>query len=1115
MLPGVDGHLLSSTLVERRVSLSVDTLVAERVRRELVGWRERCRALGPASSLRALLQHGAAPLAAALGFDPPAAVEAAGPALAATLLAGGHAVALLVAPWGEPLDPLWRLAVTQALSRASNWCLLFDGLHLRIVDAGRLYARRHAQFDLDLAIDHPRAFAALWCTARASSLTADAADAGSLHALVAASDRHASAVCRSLRDGVLTASGDVLQALVTGRPAARLPPVGDSFEQALTIVYRMLFLLFAEARALVPLWHPVYRESYSLETLRDLAERSGRTPGLWDALRAMARLAHAGCHAGDLRVTPFNGRLFAPARTPLAERRDLDDEAARRAVLALSTRPAPDRVGRERIAYRELGVEQLGAVYETLLDYTPRIERASQARGRARTPLRTTVTLESGSGVRKATGTFYTPQPIADYLVRRTLGPLVRDATPDRIFQLRIVDPAMGSGAFLVAACRYLAGAYEEALVRAGGCHASDIDDAERVTIRRTIAERCLYGVDLNPMAVQLARLSLWLATLAVDRPLSFLDHRLQTGDSLLGAWLANLRHPPDTRKRARADAALPNLPLFGDDTIVEALRETLPMRFTLESTPNDTLAQVRAKERAFAALTAREAALSRWKRVAHLWCAAWFTASERAAPASAFGSLSDAILSGRSALPGHTADRLLDAANRAAEAFRFFHWELEFPEVFFDGDGRRLPRAGFDAVIGNPPWDMMRADAGAPAARASARETVAAMLRFTRDAGVYTAQSDGHANRYQLFVERAMALTRPGGRFGLVLPSGLATDHGSARLRRRLLARCDADALIGIDNHLGVFPIHRSMRFLLLTASAGSPTTRLACRTGVSDPSELESIGEEPADASPWFPVRITPAWLERVSGPGLAIPAVRDATDLAIIERAASLFPPLGSEAGWSARFGRELNASDDAAAFRSDRLGLPVIDGKHLEPFRVLLGSVRRSIGASEARRLLRADRHERPRLAYRDVASATNRLTFIAAVLPARSVSTHTAFCLRAPLPLRAQHFLCGLFNSFVVNYLVRLRVTTHVTAATVEQLPIPTAGAAPGAFAEIAALAHLLSRRPDPSALARLNARVAELYQLSVAEFEHVLETFPLIPSEERKLALSLFSGRGH
>src|SRR5204862_3853305 len=119
-------------------------------------------------------------------------------------------------------------------------------------------------------------------------------------------------------------------------------------------------------------------------------------------------------------------------------------------------------------------------------------------------------------------------------------------------------------------------------------------------------------------------------------------------------------------------------------------------------------------------------------------------------------------------------------------------------------------------AVIGNPPWDMVRADAGPVSERAETRREATRLVRFTRDSGIYTAQSDGHANRYQLFVERAVALTRPGGRTGLVLPSGLATDHGSARLRRRLLNECDVEALVGIDNRRGIFPIHRSVRFLL-----------------------------------------------------------------------------------------------------------------------------------------------------------------------------------------------------------------------------------------------------------------------------------------------------------
>jgi hypothetical protein len=1081
MIAGLEGHLVSGAFIEKRAA----ALDVEHLRSQFDACRTRCASLGPASIPRTIFQAAAAPLLGALGFDSVTAVENSQCGVAGTAVAHGRAVAIVVTPWSEPLDRLWRVAVTEALRRSAAWCLLFNGIHVRIVDATRLYARRHLQFDLDLAIGTRAGFAALWQTIAADALAADPSDPGSLRALVDASDRHAAAVCQSLRSGVLDASADVLRALLSNGRRRRVPLDAQSFEQALTIVYRMLFLLFAEARALVPVWHPIYRESYSLESLRDLAERPRGAPGLWDALRAISRLAHAGCKAGDLTVTPFNGRLFSPSRTPLAERYGLDDEAARRALLALSTRPSPDRAGRERLAYRDLGVEQLGAVYETLLDYEPRVECGG-------------VALIRGSGLRKATGSFYTPQPIAEYLVRRTLGPLVREATPERILQLRIVDPAMGSGAFLVAACRYLSSAYEAALVRAGGCHASDIGEPERAAIRRAIAERCRYGVDLNPMAVQLARLSLWLATLASDRPLSFLDHRLQTGDSLLGAWIANLRRPPAAKRRAE-------IPLLEAAEPVDAMREALPVRFSFESIPNDTLDQVRTKERAFAALTAPASALSKWKRVADTWCASWFGKEANAPPPNVFGALSDALLTGRGALPDHLASQYLAGASAIADTRRFFHWELEFPEVFFDRDGRRLPHAGFDAVLGNPPWDMIRADAG--------QNDVAGVVRFTRDSGIYNAQSDGHANRYQLFVERAVALTRPGGRIGLVLPSGLATDHGSASLRRLLLSRCSVDAIVGMNNRRGVFPIHRSVRFLLVTASPGSPTDRVACRLDVDDPAALESAGEDDADSS-WFPIHLSPSVLERISGDGLAIPTLRDSIDLGIVERAASLFQPLGNADGWAARFGRELNATDDRDAFHDPGRGLPVVEGKQLEPFGVTLEGSRHSIRTADARRLLPSSPFERPRLAYRDVASATNRTTLIAAMLPAHCVSTHTVFCLRTRLPLRSQYFLCALFNSFVVNFLVRLRVTTHVTTAVVEQLPIPTAETAPGAFRQIAALGRLLCRRRDPAALAMLNARVAELYQLSAAEFAHILETFPLIAAEDRESALRQFKAMG-
>jgi hypothetical protein len=303
------------------------------------------------------------------------------------------------------------------------------------------------------------------------------------------------------------------------------------------------------------------------------------------------------------------------------------------------------------------------------------------------------------------------------------------------------------------------------------------------------------------------------------------------------------------------------------------------------------------------------------------------------------------------------------------------------------------------------------------------------------------------------------------------------------------------------------VFPIHRSVRFLLLTATTGRTTTAVDCRLGEHDPAVLED-----ADACRRPGVSVTPALLLRISGDDMALPDLRTPLDLAIVERCASLFRPLGDARGWRVRFGRELNVSDDREAFGPPGRGLPVVEGKHLDPFAVRLTDVRWGMTAREAAGRL-GTRHKRPRLGYRDVAGASNRLTLIAAILPAGCVSTHTVFCLRSPLPITAQHFLCGLFNSFVLNYLVRLRVNTHVTTAIVERLPVPTQDMAPGAFDEIAGLARQLGRRSDPDAIAQLNARVTALYQLSRGEYSHILEKFPLVPREERQLALRAFEQR--
>jgi hypothetical protein len=294
------------------------------------------------------------------------------------------------------------------------------------------------------------------------------------------------------------------------------------------------------------------------------------------------------------------------------------------------------------------------------------------------------------------------------------------------------------------------------------------------------------------------------------------------------------------------------------------------------------------------------------------------------------------------------------------------------------------------------------------------------------------------------------------------------------------------------------------------MSATAGARTGEIRCRFGESDPASLDRAVASDGQADPaWFTTRITPTLVEQLSGDDMSVPDFRSAVDIAIAERAAALFAPLGARSGWNVHFGRELNATEDRMHFRASPDGVPVFEGKMIQPFRILRPAVRWHVSEAAAERLL-GPRWRRPRLAYRDVASPTNMLTLIAAVLPARTVSTHTLFCLKRPLPARSQQLLCALFNSLVVNYLVRLRVSTHVTTATVERLPVPREDEAGSAADLLVDAGQTLACGPNPEAFARLNVAVARLYRLEEAEFAHVLDTFPLIDAGERTVMRRMF-----
>ncbi len=1102
MVPGVRGDLIAESYLSRIVEDAGTAPPPEAWVRGLSRWWRRAEALlGPASGSRLLLDVGARPLFEHLGFAI-ARLEPHAWGHAGVLAGPDGPVAVFVAlRWNQPVGAAWREAARLGLAAALPWAIVFNGCAVTLVDCRHPWTRRVLTFDMGPLLMDPRGSTALSLFVRADAIVPDAG-ATRLSRLVEASERHALSVCSALGAGVFEALGSLVAGLDAGvRPRRGRPAPGREariFDEALTVVYRLLFLLFAEARELVPIRHDVYREAYGLDTLCSKLLSGAGVRGTWATVQALSRLAHGGCRTTDLEVTAFNGRLFSPAGAPLADRRAMPDAIAARAVLALATSSSPG--GRRRIAFHDLGVEQLGSVYERVLELEPTREARA-------------LVLKPTSSERKRSGSFYTPRSMTDFIVRRTLGPLVDGRSAEAILDLRILDPAMGSGAFLVAACRYLADRAEQALVAEGHWPDHDTAEPDRAALRRTVAERCLYGVDVNPTAVQLARLSLWLTTLAARKPLTFLDHHLASGNSLVGARLGDLpRLPPGSPARP---APHDQRSLFDDRDAAGMARAVLPDRRRLAREASDTVEAVRDKERRLEQLLSPDGPLARWSRAADVWTGLQLHPPRGLSQGLYTELQHHAAGSSATTLPARHLSGLVDAARQAARAHAAFHWELAFPEVFLDETGRPALDAGFDAVIGNPPWEMVRADTGTPQVRHATKDPAQALVRFVRGSGHYPWHGGGHVNQYQLFVERALQVLRPGGRLGLILPSGIQSDVGSSALRRALLDGCRVDTWIGLDNRHAIFPIHRGIRFAVVAGTRGGTTDRIPFQGAITHAEDLARLPDDPRTGHAGLPpVDLARALLDRWDPVHLTVPALDSPLDRAVLIRALEA-PALGDTAGWGVRFGRELNATEDRHWFtprrpdpnaRTARL-LPIVEGKHLRPFGVTLDAAAFGIDRDAAARLIDpAASFLRPRIAYRDVASARNRVTLIAAVLPVGTLSTHTVFCARTVLAEADQWCLTGLLNSLVANYLVRLQMSTHVTTALMARLPVPRPRAGSQAHADLAALAQELAQGAiddRPGAYARLNAVAAAAYRLSTEEYRHVVGTFPLLPQALR------------
>ena len=681
------------------------------------------------------------------------------------------------------------------LSRDVTWGLLCDGLRLRVLrDYHHTYTRGYVEFDLQ-GIFTTRDFAAFRALFRLShasrflpmtTAAEPAAPAKRRQSQTEDEDAEEQEVEQTRPEALTPLESFYQHALSTGvkvgedlrksvRGAIELLATGflqstpglldrlraqgadegarRFYNETLHIIYRLLFLLFAEQRGMLPGRGSLYTDEFSITALRSRAERPvGEDPhfDLWERLKVTFAMVEKG--APGLGVFGYDGLLFSAKRMPLLAPQD-EQDAARiengallRAVASLTT-VERDKV-KQRISYSDLSVEEMGSVYESLLDYTPRIA-AQEETVEERTVRPGQFFLDPRGKERKTTGSYYTHPSLVNELIRSALLPVLeerlaeavpgwdaehperlqpaeREAAAAAILKINVVDPACGSGAFLIAAVNALG--LRLAQVRAGDLYPSE--RAVREARREALAS-CIYGVDLNPMAVELCKVSLWINAAVQDKKLNFLDHHIRCGNSLVGATRKLVAQgipseayggaSGDDKALTRAMKRQNDQERAGQLNVLRVIEldkdNNFPLWLELERLAQDdpNLAEQRYLE-----LQAKSEESA--ERLAFdLWTAAFFWPLEaesdgRSASEKAKAGIQPRKGQRKQPLPPTTQDvyqalatpRLVNEEIKAyartlAEESDFFHWELDFPEVYGSNDNGSGV-AGFDVVLGNPP---------------------------------------------------------------------------------------------------------------------------------------------------------------------------------------------------------------------------------------------------------------------------------------------------------------------------------------------------------------------------------------------------------------------------
>ena len=453
-------------------------------------------------------------------------------------------------------------------------------------------------------------------------------------------------------------------------------------ENCLILLYRLLFVLYAESRGLLPLENPEYQTEYSLEALateiHSKLDNSSAVADLrtdyWSRLQTLFTLINKGWAE---HIPQYNGGLFNPDRHAFLEDSKIGNDVLAN-VINILTRTTE----RERITYQDLAIQHLGNIYEGLLEYEPSVEGVFGK-----------VQLIRNKDKRKASGSYYTSDVIVRSMVENALDPLCKRKTFEDILRIKVLDPAMGSGHFLVGVIDHLA--LELATHPNAHPMTTGDDDTEIAYWRRRVVENCIYGVDINPMAVELAKVSLWLHTVAKGEPLSFLDHHIRCGNSLIGANIGDIAYLPTPTKRRvnETPQIMVNMDFGFTLTVSEAVGHYLVIEKMESQTVNDIHTMERKLEQA-------QQTLSRHKEAANLWLSVHFgNTIER----GDYHAILDALSSHQTDIPTNLHG--YQKAQELADHYRYFHWKIEFPEVFRDEFGNKLENPGFDAIVGNPPY--------------------------------------------------------------------------------------------------------------------------------------------------------------------------------------------------------------------------------------------------------------------------------------------------------------------------------------------------------------------------------------------------------------------------